>query len=231
MLKMRIFIFLWLCLVPLFCRGADAVLPADRDGSPTARQLYRRGQASLEAGKYTEAIRSFDGLISKFPSDPLSPAARKYRAIAVRARKKAAAPAAKAGAQAKGAGQPQEIPKLVPRTVLPPEKPAEERAGPVKGDPAKCKSWHERDNHPFCNWYDALAYCGGRLPTVIQLQERNMAECPSGEHGGVCGRRYWSSEGDGAHAKTVIFGNGGEINSDIKSLPRIFVLCAGPTCN
>jgi hypothetical protein len=218
---MRAFIFLWLCLAPLFCWGADAGLPAGRDGAATARQLYRSGRASLEAGKYDEAIRSFDGLISKFPSDPLLPAARKYRAIAVRARR----------AQAQGASQPQEIPKLVPPTVLPAEKPAQERSGPVKGDPDKCKSWHEGDNHPFCNWYDALAYCEGRLPTVIQLQERNMAECPAGKRGGVCGRRYWSSEGDGDRAKTVIFGNGGEINSDIKSLPRIFVLCAGPAGN
>lgn len=228
---MRIFILLWLCLAPLFCWAGDAVLAAGKDAAPTARQLYRRGRASLEAEKYTEAIRSFDGLISKFPSDQLVPEARKYRAIAARARKKAAAAAAIAGERAQGEGQPQEIPKLVPQTVRPAEKPAEEQAGPVKGDPAKCKSWYVNNNHPSCNWYDALAYCEGRLPTVIQLQERNLAECPSGKKGGVCGRRYWSSEGDGARAKTVIFGNGGEINSDIKSLPRIFVQCAGPAGN
>jgi hypothetical protein len=55
-----------------------------------------------------------------------------------------------------------------------------------------------------------------------------MSECPAGKHDGLCGCRYWSSEDDGGYlAKTVIFGNGGEINSDKKTFQNIFVLCAG----
>ena len=217
-------------MLPLLSWSGQAELPAGgNDAGLTARQLYRRGKVSLEAERYTEAIRSFTSLIDGFPSDPLVPAARKYRARADRAREKAAGDV-KTRRMTQGGEQPIEKAKMVLRPLYPVEKPAPqpEPAGPVKGDPANCIPRDKNDSRRFCNWYDALAYCEGRLPTVIELQERNLAECPAGKRGGPCGGRHWSSEGDGSRAKTVIFGNGGEINSDKKAYPNIFVMCAGP---
>lgn len=222
---MKIFLLLWLGLLPLLGWGADAGLPAGKNGAePTAPQLYRRGRVSFQAGKYPEAIFNFTNLIDGFPADPLVPAAKKYLARAVKAQKKADAYAA-----APAPGAPGENNKPVLRPIRPAEKPAaeEQQAVPAKGDPANCKAHRASDKLRVCNWYDAQAYCEGRLPTVIQLQELNLAECPAGKHDGICGCRIWSSEENGPRAKTVITGNGGEINSDKKKMSNIFVLCAG----
>lgn len=211
---------------PLFCLGGDVGLPAGRERiRVTARQMYRRGKADLEAKRYPEAISSFKGLIDGFPSDPLVPSARKYLAIA-KARKKAAE-AASARETAQGAEQP----KLMLKPVYPERKPEEEEAVPVKGNPANCKPHRASDRLRVCNWYDAMAYCEGRLPTVIQLQELDLAECSGGNQHGICGCRIWSSQGDGANAKTVITHLGGEIQTDRKSQSNIFVLCDKPAGN
>ncbi|MDD2805617.1 MAG: hypothetical protein PHV33_08685 [Elusimicrobiales bacterium] len=228
---MKILVFLWLGLLPLFCWGGEAALPAGgSEVKVTAEQLYRQGRASLDAGRYSEAIRSFKRLIDGFPADPLVRPARKYRAIAASERKKAAVAAA---TQAQGADRPREKIKPVLQPLYPAQRlPAEvEQAVPPKGDPANCRPHRASSRLRVCNWYDALAYCEGGLPSVIQLQELNFAECPAGKHDGICGSRIWSSEGSGACAKTVITGNGGEINCDKKTQPNIFVLCAGPAGN
>ena len=65
-------------------------------------------------------------------------------------------------------------------------------------------------NKGYCNWYDAMAYCGGRLPTVAQLQAAYKAECAGVRTGPTCNKWYWSSEESGASdARYVNFTNGG----------------------
>ncbi len=46
----------------------------------------------------------------------------------------------------------------------------------------------------ICNWADAMAYCGGRLPTVAELMKIYKAECANGKGGDACNQAYWSSE-------------------------------------
>ena len=46
----------------------------------------------------------------------------------------------------------------------------------------------------ICSWYDAVAYCGGRLPTVADLMKIYKAKCADGKGGDACNQSYWSSE-------------------------------------
>jgi len=74
----------------------------------------------------------------------------------------------------------------------------------TKGNAANCTG-----NPPLCNWYDAKAYCGGRLPTVAQLQSWYQAECAGGRSGPTCNNWYWSSEESGSgYAMGVYFADG-----------------------
>lgn len=229
---MKTFILIWLGLLPLFAWNATTVLSAgNSETKVTAQQLYRQGKVSLKASRYSEAIYYFKRLIAGFTTDPLVPSARKYLAIAYSAQRKPTKNTAKTQRMTQGADQPKANIKLVLQPLVPAEKPTTEaqQAGPVqRGDPANCKPHPQTSNrHRYCNWYDALAYCKGKLPNVIALQEINYAECPAGKHDGLCGCRHWSSEEvDSSYAKTVIFGNGGEINNTKKTVDTVFVLCS-----
>lgn len=111
------------------------------------------------------------------------------------------------------AGQKEDSPK--------PEKPAQnqtKKAEGYKGTPANCKG-----DRPSCNWYDAKAYCGGRLPTVNRLKALYSKQCPSGG----CWGTYWSSEEvrDGREARDVDFSHDALSGTSGKSDKR-FVDCA-----
>lgn len=63
----------------------------------------------------------------------------------------------------------------------------------------------------YCNWYDAMMYCNGQLPTVKQLQEVYRSKC-GGAGGAACGELYWSSdryEDDPCNIQGANFGAGG----------------------
>jgi len=55
-------------------------------------------------------------------------------------------------------------------------------------------------NKGHCSWYDARAYCGGRLPTVAQLESMYQAECTGDKLSDTCGKGYWSSEAEGPYS-------------------------------
>ena len=98
--------------------------------------------------------------------------------------------------------------KEAPKT----EKPAQNQTRQTdntKGNAANCKGPSD-DKYPRCNWWDARAYCGGRLPTVAQLQSWYQAECAGLRTGPTCNKWYWSSEESGS-ARAVSFGNGAVI--------------------
>lgn len=72
-----------------------------------------------------------------------------------------------------------------------------------------------------CNWYDAMAYCGGRLPTSGQLRSWYQAECAGGRQGKTCDKWYWSSvSGPG---RDVVFANGlvgtDMVNANVRCAP------------
>jgi len=71
--------------------------------------------------------------------------------------------------------------------------PASEKKGGVKGLAANCKK-KGNDAYPSCNWYDAKAYCGGRLPAVAKLKWWYKAECGGGKKNPGCAYWFWSSE-------------------------------------
>ena len=78
----------------------------------------------------------------------------------------------------------------------------QERQRRRNGNAANC-------NDGRCDWYDAMVYCGGRLPTVAQLQAAYKAECAGVRTGLTCNKWYWSSEESGSRsARDVIFTNG-----------------------
>lgn len=81
----------------------------------------------------------------------------------------------------------------------------ESQADSRTGNAANCKG-----NPPRCNWWDAKAYCGGRLPSVVQLQAWYNSECAGGRNGSVyCNRWVWSGEESGSYsARGVYFGTG-----------------------
>ncbi|KAF0151535.1 MAG: hypothetical protein FD189_2565, partial [Elusimicrobia bacterium] len=76
------------------------------------------------------------------------------------------------------------------------------------GNAANCKP-SRQGGPPECNWYDAMAYCGGRLPTVAQLEAAYKSECTGGRKADTCTGWYWSSQESGASgARTVNFYSG-----------------------
>ncbi|MDO8804585.1 MAG: hypothetical protein Q7R35_09135 [Elusimicrobiota bacterium] len=68
-------------------------------------------------------------------------------------------------------------------------------------------------NKGYCNWYDAKASCGGRLPTVAQLQSWYQAECTGGRQGNTCNKEYWSSEKSGSGSARLVFFSSGKVSS------------------
>ncbi len=102
-----------------------------------------------------------------------------------------------------------------PRTAEKTDKPAETKTSKANnriGNAANCKGY------PLtCNWYDAMAYCGGLLPTVAQLKSIYRAECTEGRLAETCDRWYWSLEEEGAdNARTMAFYTG-NVSSDNKN--------------
>lgn len=72
------------------------------------------------------------------------------------------------------------------------------------GDASDCKDG-------TCNWYDAMAYCDGKLLTINELRSLYQDECTEGNHSDTCRNWYWSSDGRGAStiAAGVSFNDGG----------------------
>ena len=107
---------------------------------------------------------------------------------------------------------PQETKEV--RAAVKTETPYESKAKTSKvpaGNAANCKGY------PLtCNWYDAMAYCGGLLPTIAQLRSIYRAECTEGRLAETCDRWYWSLDEDGAYsARTMAFYTG-NVSSDHK---------------
>ena len=76
-------------------------------------------------------------------------------------------------------------PKIeVKKAAAPAPKPAAD-SGP--GNASNCATG-------ICSWYDAMAYCSGRLPTVAELTALYKAKCADGKGGDACNQTYWSSE-------------------------------------
>ena len=79
------------------------------------------------------------------------------------------------------------------------------RADNKSGNRANCTG-----NPPYCNWWDARAYCGGSLPSVAQLKAWYNSECAGGRKGSIyCNRYVWSGESTSASsARFVTFRDG-----------------------
>lgn len=93
-------------------------------------------------------------------------------------------------------------------------RPAQDRVRPsdrTKGKAANCKVG-EGELFPICSWYDAMAYCAGRLPSVPQLQTWFRADCTGGKRSGSCGHWFWSAESSGtSDARGMGFFNEGYV--------------------
>ncbi len=87
------------------------------------------------------------------------------------------------------------------------------------GKAAKC-------NDGRCNGYDAIAYCGGRLPTVAQLKSMYQAECTGGRKSDTCNKVYWSSEESSSSTARVVHFNNGRVYRYSKSNASVSVRCA-----
>ncbi len=77
------------------------------------------------------------------------------------------------------------------------------------GNASNCKL--DRNGRRRCNWYDAMAYCGGNLPTVAQLKTMYKNECTGGRKAKTCRGWHWSSEDStrgSASARDVHFYDG-----------------------
>ncbi|KAF0126219.1 MAG: hypothetical protein FD189_731, partial [Elusimicrobia bacterium] len=79
------------------------------------------------------------------------------------------------------------------------------------GNAANCKP-RRQGGPPYCDWYDAMAYCGGRLPTVAQLKAAYKSECTGGRKADSCGYGYWSSKESDASGAWVVGFDGGDVN-------------------
>ncbi|KAF0151139.1 MAG: hypothetical protein FD189_2587, partial [Elusimicrobia bacterium] len=80
-----------------------------------------------------------------------------------------------------------------------------------RGNAANCKP-SRQGGPPYCDWYDAMAYCGGRLPTVAQLQAAYKSECTGGRKADTCTGWYWSSEESGASDARLVNFSYGTVN-------------------
>ncbi len=83
-----------------------------------------------------------------------------------------------------------------------------------KGNASNCKP--DSDGIPRCNWHDAMAYCGGNLPTIAQLKTMYNNECTGGRKAKTCGGWYWSSEDSTrsvSSSKGMSFYNGNVYNN------------------
>jgi|GEM_PF-2543765 len=76
------------------------------------------------------------------------------------------------------------------------------------GNRANCKAGRAGE-YPRCDWYDAMKFCNGGLPTVNQLKAWYNNECTGGRQANTCSGWYWSSEEYSAGlARRVNFLNG-----------------------
>jgi len=88
------------------------------------------------------------------------------------------------------------------------------------GNAANCKGYP-----PVCNWYDAMAYCGGLLPTAAQLKSIYRAECTEGRLAETCDKWYWSLDEEGADSAQVMAFYTGNVSNDHKIFAGNAVRC------
>jgi hypothetical protein len=74
------------------------------------------------------------------------------------------------------------------------------------------------------NWYDAMAYCNGKLPTMAQLKTMRKNKCTGGIRDDICSRAYWSSESSGS-SKALRMSSSGEAHRYSKNNAFSVVCC------
>lgn len=114
-------------------------------------------------------------------------------------------------------------------------KPAQKENKPAQTRTQETGDWRQRGNgrnctgspYPRCTWYDAMAYCGGGLPNVAQLQNLYRSECTGGRKMPSCDYWFWSSESTSASdARHVRFNFDGEALEHAKGYHYYCVRCA-----
>lgn len=95
-----------------------------------------------------------------------------------------------------------------------------------QGDAANCTPSRQGEP-PKCNWWDAKAYCSGRLPSVAQLRAWYNSECAGGRKGSIyCSWWVWSGEEiSESHARGVHFSHYGIVSEYGKDDASGYVRC------
>lgn len=92
----------------------------------------------------------------------------------------------------------------------PGKRPRGQKADKAKGNAANCTG-----EPTHCNWWDALEYCEGKLPSVSELKNLYYGSCAGGKKAAFCNSGYWSSESvDVTTARVVAFTDGSVIGHE-----------------